>query len=299
MKLLILLIIALIVLSLISVRFRCFIRNPFQSIFYVLKDLFFYLLHKDWRVAPAGKLVVYCGLFGKGKTLSCVHTIVSLYNNYNNLKVWDRKRNKFVTQKIVILSNVTLSIPYLELKSLPQVVELAHNLRAIDEENDTLTYLYVLGDEFSVQMNSRNFKTNIDALFLNTLLCCRHYNLSFYLTSQRFNHMDALLRQVSQTVYQCNKIWRFQILSKYDAYELENCTNPLLVKPLAISAWFVCDKDFNNYDTLAVVNNLSKAALEGDMISAEEILNLQQADPAADRVTKHSKIYIKRNKKAK
>lgn len=41
-------------------------------------------------------------------------------------------------------------------------------------------------DELSVQMNSRSFKDNFNAYFLNTLLCCRHYHISFYGSAQRF-----------------------------------------------------------------------------------------------------------------
>lgn len=61
---------------------------------------------------------------------------------------------------------------------MEQIVLAAENNRAYDDEHNTLTVTLVLGDEFSVQMNSRNFKTNIDPLFLNTILTCRHYYIS-------------------------------------------------------------------------------------------------------------------------
>ena len=50
-------------------------------------------------------------------------------------------------------------------------------------------------------------------------MTCRHHYISLYYTAQRFGHVDALLRQV--TSY-CDKLWRFQRLKYYDAWELEN-----------------------------------------------------------------------------
>ena len=62
-----------------------------------------------------------------------------------------------------------LAIPYEKFVSLEQIVRVADKFKEIDEQNDTLTVTLVLGDEFSVQLNSRSFKSNIDPLFLNTL----------------------------------------------------------------------------------------------------------------------------------
>lgn len=153
------------------------------------------------------------------------------------------------------------------------------------------TVTLVLGDEFSVQMNSRNFKTNIDPLFLNTILTCRHYYISLYYTAQRFGHVDALLRQVTNCVMECNKLWRFQRLSTFDAWELENATNPRLLTPLNKKCWFVRDQDYNAYDTLACVGNLKHAMKAGDMMSEEEILKLQQntQEPNMEGILKPSK----------
>lgn len=88
-------------------------------------------------------------------------------------------------------------------------------------------------------MNSRNFKTNIDPLFLNTILTCRHYYISLYYTAQRFGHVDALLRQVTSCVIDCDKLWRLQRLNTYDAWDMENATNIQLLQPIARGCWFV------------------------------------------------------------
>lgn len=276
-------ILLLIVFIIIFVAFpvvRCICFNPHLTVGYGVFDFYHYLKYKSWRNATCGELICYTGLFGKGKTLSAVHTVVSRYKRFNGLIVWDKFRKKFVRQRVLILSNVELvGIPYKRFESLKQLVELSHQVKDLDNKYDTLTYIYVLGDEFSVQLNSRNFKTNIDPLFLNTLLTCRHYHISLFYTAQRFNQVDALLRQVTQTVVDCNKVWRFQIQSTFDGYQLENCTNPLLVAPLSRSCWFVRNRDYGYYDTLACVSNLEKSAISGDMITQKEILELQTAQP--------------------
>ena len=107
-------------------------------------------------------------------------------------------------------------------------------------------------------MNSRSFKDNINAYFLNTLMCCRHYHISFYGSAQRFQHVDKMLRDVTMNVVQCKKVWRFQFNSYYDGFQLENAQDPTLVRPLRRACWFVTDADYNAYDTLQVVDNLQK-----------------------------------------
>ena len=274
--------------------FFCGLFNTHLTFGYGSLDIYHYIKYRAWRNAYAGELICYTGLFGKGKTLSCVHTVCSFYKKYNGLNVYDKSRKKFVRQRVFVLSNVELkSIPYAKLESLKQIVDVAHELKDEDFKNDTITFLLVLGDEFSVQLNSRNFKTNIDPLFLNTLLTCRHYNISIYYTTQRFSIVDALLRQVTQTVIECDKFWRFQRQRVYDAYQLENCTNPLLVEPLKRKCWFVRNKDYSAYDTLACVDELEHSALNNDMLTAAEILQSIQAQDV-DSVIRYSKKAKKR-----
>jgi len=274
-----LLLIAVVIACLVSVCFRLAIFHPFKTVHYAIVDCLKWVKYKGWETCKTGMLIAFCGLFGKGKTLSAVHWVVSKYNRYNNRKVYDFNRKKWVTQKVHVISNVDISnvVPdYEDFKGLAQVVQAAERFKKIDIENDTLTCIFVLGDEFSVQLNSRKFKENIDPLFLNTLLTCRHHHITLVYTSQRFSHVDALLRQVTSYVVQCNKTWRFMVHGQYDAFALENATDPTLVKPMRRFGWFIEDKDFNAYDTLACVGNLTKSCQEGDMLSEEEILALQQ-----------------------
>lgn len=255
---------------------RTLVTNPLKTIYYAAVDGVKYFTEHRYDNMKTGRLICYTALFGGGKTLSCVHYVKSLYYRYNDKRVYDVNRKKFVTQKVHIISNVDLvGVPYEHFESLSQIVRVSERFRAIDEENNTLTCTVVLGDEFSVQMNSRNFKSNIDALFLNTLLTCRHHHIMLVYNAQRFNHVDALLRQVTTYVVQCRKVWRVVIQDTYDAYTLENSTDPTTVKSLGSSGWFVRDKDFESYDTLATVGNLRRSVEEGDMDSEIEIINRQ------------------------
>lgn len=278
---------------------RCALAHPVSLTWYGCRDLYFYIRHKNYNFCGTGELAAYTGLFGKGKTLSAVHRVASAFDRYDGKPVWCPRRKKIVTQRVKVISNVALSIPYEDFVSLEQIVLDAERKQAYDDEHDTLTVTLVLGDEFSVQMNSRNFKTNIDPLFLNTILTCRHYYISLYYTAQRFGHVDALLRQVTSYVVECDKLWRFQRLAKYDAWDLENAASTQLVAPLVKSCWFVRDRDYEAYNTLACVGNLKKSMKEGDMMSEEEILKLQQNTQQAnmDGVSHPSKRWIKRRKK--
>lgn len=277
---------------------RCAAMHPISLTRYGVLDLIKYYRHKEYNFCGTGELVAYTGLFGKGKTLSAVHRVVTSYHRYDGKPVWCPRRKKIVTQRVKVISNVALSIPYEDFISLEQIVLDAERKQVYDDEHDTLTVTLVLGDEFSVQLNSRNFKTNIDPLFLNTILTCRHYYISLYYTAQRFGHVDALLRQVTSYVVECNKLWRFQRLNYYDAWEMENATNTQLIQPLSRSCWFVMDADYDAYNTLACVGNLKKSMKEGDMMSEEEILALQQNQQAnMDGVVKPSKRWSRARKK--
>lgn len=281
-----------------SLCFRCAVMNPFKTIYYGAVDLYKHFKYRRWNESKMGDLVCYTALFGRGKTLSVVHYVVSMFYRYNDKKVYDFNRKKWVTQKVKVISNVDLAIPYEKFTSLAQIIYAAENNRQIDEENDTLTVTYVLGDEFSVQMNSREFKKNIDPLFLNTLLTCRHHHISLIYDAQRFGHVDALLRQVTSRVIECKKVWRFMCQYAYDAWDLENASSPSLVNPIARHVWFVRDKDFNAYDTLACVDNLSKSCKDGDMLSEEQIIALQCNTPVnMDGVTNYSRKYKRSRKK--
>lgn len=287
-------------LFIFSLFLRQIVLHPFKTVFYVFTDFYKYIRYKAWNNCPTGQLICFFAHFGGGKTLSATNRINGLYRRYNNKPVYCRERKKMVTQKVEILSNAEfVGIPYSPLNSLKDITARATHNKEIDLENDTLTVTLILVDEASSELNSRDFKVNFDADAVNTLITSRHYHLNFYYTSQKFKLTDALLRAVTQECIKCHKVWRIMIQTSYSADQLEVAGDAILVKPLYRRAFFITDRIFNGYDTLATVDRLKKGAESGKMLTAAEILLLRGNNtPDVDSVTSPSRR-LKRMRKGK
>ena len=188
-----------------SFTFRMAITEPKNLLKYILKDLID--LRKSSGKPKKPFLNIYVGLFGMGKTLSMVHDVIDFYYQFNGKKVWDDRFDRWAIQKVFVLSNVHINgIKYRHLKSLSQLNQIAKWRHVSDRKKHhgkyyrTITLLVV--DEASTQLNSRSFKTNFaNPQTLSTLLTSRHALIhGIYMTSQRFSHCDALLRQVTTNV---------------------------------------------------------------------------------------------------
>lgn len=295
----ILFVIFLLALFFCSPVFRTALLHLPLTVAYGVADSFLYFARKKRYLCPVGECIAFVGLFGKGKTLSMVHKAVRRYKRYNGKKVYDPFRKKWVIQQIHIISNVDLCVPYEKLVSMQQAVDAASRRKPSDVENDTLTVTLVLVDEASVQLNCREFKSNFNPYLLNTLLTARHNYMSFYYSAQRFGHVDSLLRQVTNYVVDCDKLWRLQKNYCYDAWHMENATNVLLLKPFRKECWFIRNRDFAAYDTLACVENLTKNWKEGDMLSEDEILALQRNESVVgvDALVRQSRRFRKVRKR--
>ena len=118
-------------------------------------------------------------------------------------------------------------------------------------------------------------------------------------TAQRFGHVDALLRQVTSYVVECDKLWRFQRQDFFDAWDLENASSTKLVKPYRRGCWFVRDRDYGAYNTLACVGNLKREMEAGNMMTESEILALQQnpQDSNMDGVSSPSRRWLRRQRR--
>uniref|UniRef100_UPI0040579E52 hypothetical protein n=1 Tax=Acetatifactor sp. TaxID=1872090 RepID=UPI0040579E52 len=298
----ILLVIAIVLfLMVLFVPIRLVVLHPFKTVKYLVIDIWKHFAYHKKYIYDGGKLNCYFAHFGGGKTLSVTEYVEWLYRRYNNRKVYDEKRKKWVLQKVHVISNVALThTPYEHLSTLSQVVNCAYQNKKIDEEHNTRTVVLVLLDEASSQLNSRNFKTNIDADFLNTLITSRHFHMSLFYTSQKFKLVDALLRSVTQQAVSCKKIWRFMIQSYYDADELELATDKTLIKPTKRTGFFITDKHYGAYDTLATVDQLKKSVDANEMMSEAEILALRGSlNPDNDAVMNPSKKLRRMRKKTK
>lgn len=294
-----LLFLAFIVLFIFFVPFRVLVCHPLSTPIYAFYDLYFYFKHKKYNLYKAGRLDCYVAHFGGGKTLSIVSYVMMIYKRYHNKLVFDEKQNCFVTQKIHILSNVDFTnVPFTPLDGLEQVVNFCMYNKQLDAETKCRTCIIVVIDEASSQLNSRNFKSNIDPDFLNTLITSRHYHMSILYSSQKFKLTDKLLRDVTQRVIACKKIWRVLIQYEYDADDLEFASDPSLVRPKAKTGFFLRNKNFRAYDTLATVSRLRKDVAEGNMLSQQEILALRDNNhPDNDLIRKPSAKLRARNKR--
>lgn len=280
------------------IPFRLAFFHPVSTISYSCRDVFNFLRYNLIHLAPTGKLDCYSAHFGGGKTLSIVHYVCRYYKRYNNRLVYDMGLKKMVKQKVHVISNVHFnSIPYEKLDSLAQVVSHAQNGKELDKWDVSRTVYLVIIDEASVQLNSRNFKSNIDPTFLNTLLTSRHYHINILYSSQKFHLTDKLMRDVTQRVIQCKKIWRLMVQYEFSADDLEFATNPMMVRPLRRTGFFIRNKDYDAYDTLAVVDKLQKSIDDNDMLTEKEILENRQRIIDNEGIVHRSKRAIKRSKK--
>lgn len=263
-----------IVCMVVSLRFRMIVCHPISCFVYASTDLYYYFKYHQYDVYHGGHLNDYVAHFGGGKTLTMVHDTLRIYNRYNNKRIFDKKRGIWVTQKILILSNVEIigCENYQHLDSLKRVVECANHNEVLDLKHNTKTCVIVDIDEASVMLNSRSFKDNIDYGFLNKLLTCRHYSIDINMTSQKHCLVDKLMRDVTQKVIHCDKKWRLVVNRIYDADEVEKAGSLSLLSPLAITGFIATNKDYSSYDTYAVVKQLEKSTLNGDMLSEQEIL---------------------------
>lgn len=281
-----------------SVCFRLAVLHPFKTVYYAITDLYLYFKWHSYDRYDGGLLNCYFAHFGGGKTLSITEYVCYLFRKYNNKRVYDNKAKKWVLQKVHIISNVDLKgVPAEPLVSLSQIVCCAYRNKELDKQNGTRTVVLVLLDEASSQLNSREFKTNINSDFLNTLITSRHFHMSLFYTSQKFKLVDALLRSVTQRCISCHKVWRFMVQEYFDADEMEYAPNPTILQPYKRTGFFITNKHYNAYDTLATVDRLKKSVDKGEMMTDEEILALRGAiNPDSDAITPNRK-FMRRKKK--
>jgi hypothetical protein len=253
-------------------------------------DLYDYFKHKEYnRCHFFGRIYMITAyrnkVFGSGKTLDMTMIARAVYNKYNNLPVWSESAQDFVIQHIHLISNVELlDVPYTPFVS-------AEQLKNVEQSEEDIT-IFVF-DEVGAIWNSRNYKDNINTELLKRLLQVRKNKIGILCTAQRFKFVDALLRQITGSLYCVNKTWRILSVREYDAVSFENCDNIDMIKPLSKSFKFVFNKDYAAYDTSAIVDDLKKA----DMLTDSEILAAQGViEPNIDFATGIKRRFRKRKR---
>ncbi len=251
---------------------RFIVLHPFLVFKNSIVDLYKYIRYKGYNTCHEyGLIRLNCAknsqVFGCGKTLSLVRQAVYIFKKYDNKKVWDAERKKWDIQRIHIVSNVNLyDVPYIKWTGENQFINID---RMGFGANDITIFLL---DESGTIFNSRNFRSNLSMEFLTRLLQSRKNKMCLYMTSQRFQFTDKILRESCSLVTTCRKIWRFIELTDYDAYEVENVTNVNMLQPVSKRYWLATDKDYHSYDSYQLIEQLKKDNSEGNLLSTQEIL---------------------------
>lgn len=283
----------------------CFIFNFPFVIFYAFKDIFLYIKHKKWKNFNKYGIKVFKGMFGHGKTLSSSHYAHKFYKKWGNdllfLANYELKNMPFTKlisfeqlvqiqetwQKIEIVKRRKGKIDdYLKKydKRLKKgkkllIVEKKHRFKLMKELCDINKKLPIMQRKFPYKgvvvciqeiellLNNRKY-ADFPIELLHTLCQPRKFKMYFMVDAQEFSMIDIAFRRISSWVDDCFKLWRFQNLKTYSAWDVENAINPHLVKPISKRCFFIHDKDYDSYDTLESVTRLNSA----DFISNKESL---------------------------
>lgn len=252
--------------------FIFFITNIHKFIIFGIKDIYKYFHFKMYNNFNGfGRIYLYSAsgsqVFGSGKTLSMIRNVFNIYHTYNNKTVYDFDKKKYTTQRIHIISNVELyGIPYIKFTDVSQFIDIEkYNFGSMD------IVLYVL-DESGAIFNSRQFRDNIGTEMLTRLLQSRKNKCCLFMTSQRLQFTDKLLREILSHVIECKKVWRIVINKYYNPLDLEYALNPSLIKADFMRLWFATDNSFKMYNTYQLVEQLRKEYNPNMYLSTEEIL---------------------------
>lgn len=249
-----------------------------------IHDLYLYFKHKEYnRCKEWGMIRLNCSdgqqVFGCGKTLLLVMRARYIYKRYNDKFVFNKDKGIFVKQKIRIISNVELyDVPYIKFSDVNQLIDI--DKFGFGSEDVTI---YLL-DESGAIFNSRNYRNNISTDFLTRLLQSRKNKVALYMTSQRFEFTDKILREVCHTVTTCHKYWRIVKHTDYNANELENAVNPKLVKPKQVSYTFCKDSDYHSYNSYQLVEELRKDYKPDMYLDTKEILDTYGSTGSLDQL---------------
>lgn len=260
------------VFAMFTKLFRCIVFNLHNVGIYTVIDLYRYFRYKEYKKFNEFGITMFCGMFGKGKTLSMVNKANSLYDRYGD--------------SLVFYSNFKLNgIPYIPLVNFNQLVDLGKDMP------DSVQGYVVLIDEISSVLSHRNF-ANFPLELIGLLCQQRKRHVVIYCSAQRYFMVDKIFRSITNYVVDCSKHWRFIHNVYYDAWDYENAMNTLLVRRLDHLWWFAKDRLFDSYDTSEMISKTSAK----DFISNEEAIVRKGLDAQVnlDAVKKPSKVLKKR-----
>ena len=269
------------VLFLLFPFIRCVSLHVPSETFYMCYDLIDYLIHKKWRKFNKYGIDMFVGMFGHGKTLSMTNYARRLYEkygdslqfisnykligipyvplvNFNQLLLLGREQSEYYTDEEVEKG----SFPAFYLDDDNNIKkEFLDVFEAYEDGQPDVIRVrrwkyqgyVVLIDEIEDVLSHRNY-ASFPLQLLNVLTQQRKKHVYIVCSAQRFFMVDKLFRAITTHVIDCRKLWRWQGLRYYDAWDYENAMNPQLVKCLRSKWWFVRNKDFNTYDTEQMID---------------------------------------------
>lgn len=208
-------------------------------------------------------------VFGSGKTLSAVDFVCWLYEQYNGQECYLEDCKQWVEWRVKVYSNIEiLGVDYEPWTDMEQLA------RLVEVDNTGILNVFLM-DEAMAVLNSRNFKDNFDEDTVQSIVTSRHSNAVFIYTSQRFDGVDALLRKITQSVVHCSYSSIFRLITRryYSAYELENCLDPVRVRPLKKRFFLANDTMFKRYNTKEIVKKIAKSS--NGVGRVEKVINRQ------------------------
>lgn len=238
----------------ISVLIQYLFKIP-HVLFLLLKDLFYYIKFKRYRLFEGWGLHLFVGAFGAGKTCTMVYQAYLLAQRYPQLTILTNLK----------LFNFPLHTDIVQLHSAKDILEAPEN---------TL----VLIDEIGTIFNSRDFsssKESVPKILFQHICQCRKRRLMIYATTQRWNFLDKQLRDITATVRvtrsHFSHPWtRVCTIWKYDAVDYDKAfSNPLVrPRPLNGSVYVQTDACRQRYDTAELIETM----LQAEYIPDSEIL---------------------------
>lgn len=264
----------------IVIKFKQLLNLP-HFLYWLVRDLYLYIVNQGWKIFEGWGLHLYVGKFGAGKTCTLVHDAYKICARYPQVSV--------VTNfKLMNFPDHTHIYP---LKTVQDILNAPDN---------TL----VLIDEIGTVFNSRDFLggKGVPKILFQHICQCRKRHIEILATTQRWNFLDKQLRDVTDTVTAA-RVWLKHPFSRmvtcrvYNAQDYDLAfTNPVYQPKMEGCNVYIQTDDFRcRYDTDELVETMLAsdylsdaeiAANRGDVVAAPVELSKQ----AARRVGRSTKV---------
>lgn len=237
--------------------------KPYKFLYLTLKDLIkkikYNIKHKGDREFNKYGFHLYCGLGGKGKTLSIVKQLEEYRKQYP--KLW-------------IVTNFKCELANQHMDSWQDLVEI--------ENPNGIQYGVVFAfDEIHLTLNSDSFKSRPDDL-LEYISQQRKLRKQILASAQVFTRVDKILREQTNVVIECNNLfgrWVFNkaFLTEEYLVNAELKDNGIRRRQRAWRKNFIAtDSLYKLYDTHEVMKPLFKNKTKAELYQSRMIKEISQ-----------------------